>query len=181
VAVVPNTHTFVNGVRDSSEENTYIRDPLLFLMNKPAAELRQTVAQSLANNTWTSLTFDVEDLDNDPSGTGGHSTSVNTSRYTAVYAGWYVVGGCAAFVANATGIRGHRWAVNGNPLNGESTLVQAVSVGGSNTDVPASAARLYLNVGDYVEAQAIQGSGGALNTFVTATAQSSMTIGWDRN
>lgn len=179
MAVVPNTHTFANVVFDSSELNSYIRDPLLFLLSKPAAELRQTVAQSIANATWTSITFDVEDLDNDPTGAGGHSTSVNTSRYTAVYAGWYLLGGGCSFIVNATGQRGVAWAVNGTLVNASRSFFDASAAVGM--DIAARVKRVFLNVGDYVELQCWQNSTGLLNTAVAAESASSMSIAWERN
>jgi len=179
VAATPGTHTFTGVVASSSEMNSYVRDPLLFLFSKPAAELRQSVAQSIPNATWTSITFDAEDLDSDPGGTGGHSTSVNTSRYVAVYAGWYRVGGGVEFAVNATGQRGCACAVNGTLVTASRTFVSATAAVGM--DVPTRTKLVFLNIGDYVELQAYQNSTAALNTFVTGEAASSMSVVWERN
>lgn len=179
MATVPATHTFSDGIALSSEQNAYVRDPLLFLFSRPAAELRQSVAQSIPNTTWTSITFDVEDLDSDPAGTGGHSTSSNTSRYVALYAGWYRVGGGVEFAVNATGQRGAAWAVNGTLVSANRTFISATAAVGMG--VPARTKLVFLNVGDYVELQAYQNSGGALNTFVTAEAAPGMSVVWERS
>lgn len=179
MASVPDTHDFVGGVATTSEANTYIRDPIRFLLNRPHAELRQTVAQSLTTGVTAAVTFDVEDIDNDPSGAGGHSTSVNTSRYTAVYPGWYQVSGGVGFAANVNGQRAAVWAVNGTLLNGAQVMEQATSA--SNNKVPARTKLVFLGVGDYVELHALQTSGGALNTAVVASEQSSMTVIWVSN
>lgn len=180
MAAVPTTHTFADGVVTSSEDNAYIRDPIDFLMNKPAAELRQLVAQTLTTGTWTAVTFISEDLDDDPAGTGGHDNASATSRWAAVYAGWYLLDGGCAFAANATERRGVRWAVNGAAVNGSAVLVVNSGAGGQVV-VPARGKRVFLNVGDYVELQALQLSGGNLDTFVgDTTFSASMSLGWDR-
>lgn len=179
MAAVPGTHDFADGVVTTSEDNSFIRDPLLFLLNRPAAELRQTVVQSIPNVTWTSITFTTEDLDTDPAGTGGHDNVTNTSRFTAVYAGWYRLSGGVEFAVNATGQRAAAWAVNGTLLNAGRTLIGATAALGMG--VPARTKLLFLNVGDYVELQVYQNSGGALNTAVVAEGAPSMTVVWERN
>lgn len=179
MAIVPDTHDFGSGVVTTSEDNAFIRDPIRFLLNKPAAELRQTAAQSIPDSTWTSLTFPTEDLDGDPSGTGGHSTSSNTSRYTAVYAGWYLLSGGYNPIINGVGIRGTRWAVNGTAVNGSNTVLAATAATGAG--YPARTKRVFLNVGDYVELQVYQNSTGLLNTDITGDSASSMSVGWERN
>lgn len=179
MTAVPDTHDFASGVATSSEANAYIRDPIRFLLNKPAAELRQTVAQSIPDATWTSITFTTEDLDSDPTGTGAHSTSSATSRYVAVYAGWYRVGGGVEFSVSGTGQRGVAWAVNGTLVNASRTFISATAAVGM--DAPARTKMVFLNVGDYVELQAYQNSGGPLNTFATSEAASSMSVAWERN
>ncbi len=181
MATVPTTHTFADGLATSSEANSYIRDPIAFLLSKPAAQLRQDTGQSLNNDTWTSITLTTEDLDSDPSGTGGHSNSVNTSRFTAVYAGWYRCGGLVCFDTNATGARSARLAVNGTARNGSAATVQAVTGGVYYTQVPTPVMEVYLNVGDYVELQGRQESGGALSTIVNGAESSSLSVSWDRS
>jgi hypothetical protein len=180
VAVVPDSHDFVDGVATSSEANAYIRDPLRFLLNKPLCKVRQTVLQSIPNSVGTAILFDFEDYDNDPSGAGGHSTSVNTSRFTAVYAGWYRLDGGVGWAANATGIRISIWAVNGAALADGQSLVNNAGAALGNK-VAARGTEAYLNVGDYVELQAFQTSGAGLNTNVASGEQSSMIVSWDRN
>lgn len=178
MALVPTTHTFADGVVTTSEDNSYIRDPIDFLQNKPMAELRQAVAQSIPATTWTALTWDTEDLDKNPDGSKNHSTSVNPSRFTAVYAGWYLCGGGYVPALVGAGQRGARWAVNGTAVNASSVFIPAVAA--TECHVPARSKRVYLNVSDYVELQVWQNSGGALNTGVLAESASSMTVAWDR-
>jgi hypothetical protein len=178
---VPQTKTtWVNDVDalDSTNLHAYVRDPIAFLMRKPSAMLRQATNQSIANNTWTAITFGVEDWDDDPDGTGGHSTSSNTSRYTARYPGVYLLGGGVGWAASSAGVRGTRWAKNGTALNGSSTLEPPTASG--TAYYAARAIKVELDEGDYVELFGFQNSGGSLNTTVATSEQPSMSVGWDR-
>lgn len=179
MAAVPGTHTVTGGVATSSEMNTYFRDPVLFMLSPPIAELYQTGAQSIPNAAFTALLFDTETVDKDVSSTGGHSTSVSTSRYTAVYPGWYQVSGGVAFAANATGRRACTWRVNGSSVAGSQVAYPATAA--SDCEIAARTKLVYLNVGDYVELYAYQESGGALNTFVAASAEPHMSVRWVSN
>lgn len=178
---VPETKTtWTNDVDalDTTNLHAYLRDPIQFLMNKPAARLRQTSGQTPADNTWTAITFEVEDWDTDPDGIGGHSTVTNTSRYTARYPGLYRLAGATVWTSNSTGSRGARWAVNGSTLNGSEISIPTVS--GGVAAVPARSMLVTLAEGDYVELEGRQTSGGSLATYVGALAQSSADIVWER-
>ena len=163
---------------DSTNLHAYLRDPLAFLARRPAAMLRQTAAQSIPNGSWTPVTFGVEDLDDDPDAVGGHSTSTNTSRYTARYPGWYRVGGGVGIVSNATSIRGLAVAKNGTRVLGSDVMVPAGS--GASTRIATRAILVALAEGDYVELHAWQSSGGSLNTSVVDQEQPSLAVTWDR-
>lgn len=149
-----------------------------FVRNKPIAQLRQSVAQTLTTGVWTSITFTTEVVDTDPAGTGGHSTSVNTSRYTAVYAGYVWLGGGAGFAINATGQRAVRWAVNGTMVDGSSAFLPPGAV--FETAVPARGHLVLLGAGSYVELQAWQNSGGNLDTIASLEHACSMAVAWER-
>lgn len=153
---------------------------LSWLRNKPAAMLRQTSAQSFPASTYVPVTWQTEDLDDDPDGVGGHSTSVNASRYTARYAGWYRVGGGFSFASNATGIRHAVWAVNGTTLSGTAIAVDATA-NSSSTRLPMRSLLVNLGVGDYVELWAWQGSGSSLSSDATGAGQGCMSIDFVRN
>lgn len=141
---------------------------LTLLERQPLAVLYQTVVQSVPNGTWGVLTFDSEVVDT----YGGHSTSANTSRYTCQLAGWYRVGGRAAFDINSTGSRGARVHINGNYVRGAATLHAAGNLNG----IPYTEHILYLQVGDYVELAGGQNSGGALSTAYVNEAGSYMYV-----
>jgi hypothetical protein len=179
VATVPTPGDgFDVGTLDATDLNSKIVDVLNFFLNKPAAELRATATQSIGTGSYTALLFGTEDLDDDPAGTGAHSTSADTSRYTAVYPGWYLVSGTCGFAANSSGLRGLRWAKNGSAINGGEVFYPPTA---SSTPIyPARTKLIFLNVGDYVELQVFQSSGGNLNTSASSTDQPSMTVAWQR-
>jgi hypothetical protein len=179
VSVVPATHTFTDGIATSTEANAYVRDPINFLLARPLAKVRQATLQSITTATFTSITMDAEDADTNVGGTAQHDLVTNNSRFTAVYPGWYQVSGGSGWAANATGRRGCRPAVNGVLINGSGTLVPTTAAG--TCQVPARTDLVYLNVGDYVEMQGFQDSGGNLNTAVSGEQMSSMDVVWVSN
>jgi hypothetical protein len=141
-----------------------------FVLNPPIAQIYQATAQSIpSGGLATALTFDAAITDT----YGGHSTTVNNTRYTAQVAGYYLVIGTGALAANATGNRLVQINKNG------SVISQGISVGlapgTANGTVIQVAALVQLAVGDYIEIAMYQTSGGALNT---ATNQSGMTVMW---
>jgi len=179
VAVVPSSHTFVDGLETSSEMNSYIRDPIAFLLSSPRAELRQTAAQTFTTGVSAAVQFNAEDVDTGPSGTGGHDNVTNNTRYTAVYAGWYQISGAVSFAVSAVGDRYCWWSVNGADVNGSLTFTA-----GDGTAICAITARtkmVFLNVGDYVELIGFQDSGGNLLSSVSTREQPSMSVRWVSN
>lgn len=161
-----------NGVISSSAYNAGTKDALVLLQIPPMAALWASGTQSIPNNTWTALTYDVEGVDT----VNAHSTSSNTSRYTAAYEGWYWCGGSVQYGFNATGIRGAAWWVNGAATTAKGTLIPAIGAVNGNW-VPAPAQLLFLAVGDYVELMAFQSSGGALSTQTAGATMSVMFAG----
>lgn len=140
-------------------------------LNAPIASLRQTTPQAIANNTFTTLTFNVEDLDT----ANGHSTTVNTSRYTAQRAGRYMLLGGVSFAGNSTGARGGNWLKNGSNIPRGQCMYQAATAPVAS-QIATRTAFVTLAVGDYVELQAFQSSGASLNTSVFFTEESFVDI-----
>lgn len=171
---VPTPPTIRDGVTPSSTWNQF-RDAINFLLNPPIAKLRQATVQSIPNGTITPIIFDVEDVDTDPAGLGGHSTSVDTSRWIAQYAGWYSVAGRVAYSAASTGTRMSSLAVNGTEVAASRIFIEA-----SAADLlPMSTSLVYLTQNDYVEVYAYHTQGTALNTEVgTTDSQSALNIWW---
>jgi hypothetical protein len=128
----------------------------------PRCRLTKSGTQSIANNTTTAVTFDVEDIDDG----GMHSTTTNTSRITIPTGGGgtYLIGAHAEFAQNATGIRTLLLVVNGTSTQ---STVRDNSPSGSNATRLACTTLVSLVAGDYVEAQVVQTSGGNLNVAAT--------------
>jgi len=121
----------------------------------PYARANNSTGPSIPNDTPTIVALPTETSDND----GIHDTVTNTSRLTCRTAGVYAIVGKLGFVANAVGIRRAVICVNGSTISGQGA--QAVTVAGTAT-YAAAVEVVELAVGDYVELQAYQNSGGAL-------------------
>lgn len=177
---VPTAPTITSGTSSTSQMNQF-RDAINFVLNPPIAELKQATLQAVATFPATAaITFDAEDVDDDVDGVGGHSTSSNTSRYTARYPGWYQIAGHVSWAGNATGRRWSFVRVNGTDVPGSQTALAATSA--DDISVPAVTKQVYLAIGDYVELFAMQSSGGNLNTYVGSDeAYSHMSVRWVSN
>lgn len=164
MATVPVEMTFVAGaVLTAAQLNTNVRDAINFIIAPPLAVVRQTVAQSIPNSTFTPYTFDTEDIDRD----GMHSTSSNTGRLTAQTAGWYSLQGSGTFVASGVSageVVGFQTNGTGDEFGSHFAVTNAGFPGQMTV-----AATSYLNVGDYVQLMGFQGTGGAINSSVGAT------------
>jgi hypothetical protein len=117
----------------------------------------RTTNYSLSNGVGTIVPFDGETIDSN----GFHDNTTNNSRLTVPSgkAGKYWVVAGSAYAQNASGIRATALRVNG------TTYVQSAAsalVSSSSTSVYAQTL-LDLAVGDYVEMDAYQSSGGSLN------------------
>jgi len=115
------------------------------------------------HNTWTSIAFAGTDRwDTD----AFHNPASNNTRMTipAGMGGRYSIGGTVSFVQGGGG-RSVRVMLNGTTRIGGESLVNAAS----SSLTRLSASTIYdLAAGDYVELQAWQDTGGALNTEVGA-------------
>lgn len=176
MATVPVVRTWTAGeVVTSGYMNNNVTAVLSWLLAVAIVQLRQIVAQSLADGAYTALTFTAEDVDS----TGMHSTTVNTTRATAVYPGWYFWVATGSYAGDIDGRRGGQWWVNGAALNAGGTLVAAAIA--AALVVPMKGILVFMNVGDYIEYRSFQQGGAALLTLVTAQEQSSMTGYWVSN
>ncbi|WP_281783754.1 hypothetical protein [Sinimarinibacterium flocculans] len=118
----------------------------------PAARVHRTTAQTIANNTWTSISHDVEEFDN-----GGMWVVGSPTLLTAKADGIHIVTANAQFSGAGGTFRAARLRVNG-------TDEVAIGVVGVSSDTMPLAVPVYLDAGDYVELQVFQNSGGNLNT-----------------
>lgn len=133
---------------------------------RQAAMLRPTASITLTSSVWTTIPFGAETFDGDYTdvNAGGHSTVSNVSRYTAQVAGYYLLGGTVAYNGSNVGSRYARWLRNGAVFDGCAVVYPANSVADAGQSVPAPTRIVSLNVGDYVELQGFQNTGGSLST-----------------
>ncbi len=131
-----------------------------------SAILRETSAQSIANNAAAAVTFSIEDWD--PA--AGHSGSGNTWTVPALADGFYLITVSGTVVSNAAGRVELRIRVSG------SDIAQAAQPN-SATSAPhmGLSTVVQLVAGDTVSMILFQNSGGALNTSV-ANGNPRMTV-----
>jgi hypothetical protein len=125
---------------------------------------------SLANATGVIVPWTLENFDTD----GYHDNTTNNSRLTvpAGKAGKYLVCISGIYTANATGTRATSIRLNGTTYVGND----GASICGAGDNQGTTVAKiLNLSVGDYVEVDAFQSSGGSLN-FVSGLNQSSFSM-----
>ena len=126
------------------------------------ASVYRTTNQTIANGTYTIITFDAESYDTD----AFHSTATNTGRMTvpAGKAGKDLISGFVGFASNNTGYRLIRLQKNGSTVS----YFSATPFSGDTNTVPLSYT-IDLAVADYIELNAYQNSGG--NLGVESTSQ----------
>jgi hypothetical protein len=157
------------GTSSAREDHKHARETLAAGVFDATA----TAVQSIANNAWTTVTFNSEQTDT----LGGHDNATNPSRYTATVAGWYQLHATVSFAVNATGNRGLKFLTNATTSWGR-TLTPSVS---TNSPTVSSSTLVFLNIGDYAEVQIFQTSGGALDTILTDGGprfQAAQASGW---
>ena len=116
-----------------------------------------SATQSISDSTPQAVTFNSENHDT----SSIHSTSSNTSRFTASATGYWRFRAGTGWDTNTSGLRYLWWRVDGTTeVNGgaESVPTSAGTAPCGQTEVT-----LYLTTGQYVELMAYQTSGGARN------------------
>lgn len=175
MGTVPSTHTWTPGETVTAALMNQVRDALDFLLStRPLFTATQTVAQSVAEGTWTPVTFTSETIDRD----NGHSTSVNTSRYTAQTPGYYRVSGTASLIMSSGRLH-VTIAKNGTriPSGVGTDATQSLAVAGFLVEQI-----VFLNGStDYVELQCAQSSGAAKDTAVLSDFACRLSCEWVSN
>lgn len=157
------TNAKVNLVAAVNEINSSLSE----ITKYPACRVYNNTNISLASGSYASLPFNSEDFDTD----NIHDVTTNNTRLTCNTAGVYLITVNVSFFMNATGSRSLKILLNG------STIIGMVT---DNTSTILTM-RLNINtiyklsVGDYIEIQAYQDSGSALN--VPYEAKSSPAFG----
>lgn len=145
MATVPSPRTWTVGeLLTASKMNTDVRDGLNFLLSPPIAVLKASAGTSCGTSAHTAIAFaGTEDIDRD----GGHSTSVNTSRYTSATAGWYHISSVVAW--NSTS----GYAESYHRKNGTTKhTALSFTTGAASHDRRYNVnGKMFLSVSDYAE------------------------------
>lgn len=123
-------------------------------LNSMARAFRGT-AQSINNSTFTSINLTSESVDTD----GLHDNVTNNTRLTIALTGKYLIIGFLQFATNGTGERICRLLLNGTDGLGDFGLPASASI----AIVIVNSAYSGFTATNYIEIQAWQNSGGALN------------------
>lgn len=128
---------------------------------RPVAMLRGSGTLSLTNNVPAALPLALEDVDP----LGGHSTTVNTSRWTcpAGWAGTYLVMAGVRIDGGSTGWRTASIRKNGAGLVGNKGINSEQQNAAGAAFVTIAPTLVALAGGEYLELFATQDSGAALN------------------
>jgi hypothetical protein len=155
-----------------------VRKLSTYFIRRPAnmfARVYRGATQSIADSTWTAISFTAERWDTGTNSTYPNGFWVNTAatRLTATVSGNYIFTGHISFAADATGIRAV--AIR---LNGATYIVvdQRPSAGAAANTAISIATSYYLAAGDYAELMVYQNSGGALNVATAANYSPEFTI-----
>jgi len=148
------------GLAIDSTSRPHIQGQNRFRYLNSMVHAEKSTTQTINNNTWTVVTFDVEEFDTD----GLHDTVTNNSRLTAQITGKYIVACCLSFASNATGIR--KLTIEKGSA-GVQTSLNIVGMSGTFATTPGSAfmtvgAVTELAAGEYVELFGFQNSGAGL-------------------
>lgn len=126
-----------------------------WVRNPPRAEMILTANMNIAHNTFVPIEWDGVGHDSHTGWSAGTPT-----RYTAQVQGRYLLFGGIEFGDYTGGRRSARWALNGSPMGRSTSTIVAPSSGSGITAVPCRVISVQLSIGDYVELQAFQSSGG---------------------
>lgn len=174
MATVPTVQTYTAGSRwRASDANTLANTDKAFWRAPPLCIVYATAGTTLtAAGTLYPITYDSETFDND----GMHSTSVNTSRLTAVTAGYYLVTGYVGITQQAA----VSYIGAGISKNGATPdmIVAGYVPTTPNTTYGVTATHIvYLAVNDYVELRARSGTAGVV-TAAAAGVRSYLEARW---
>jgi hypothetical protein len=171
MATVPPLPTWTAGQRVTGALLQQMTTFCTFVANPPIAQLTQTVATSMASGAWTTVSFNSSIVDTYT----GHNNAINNSRYTSQLAGYYLVSGVVAWVASS----GNKWARIAK--NGSAVTGSGGEASGSAADVSATLTKpilVSLNLGEFVELQGAQFTGGAINTALASETTSMLDVVW---
>lgn len=148
-------HNPATGTSPPASWGDAVRDGLEFLARTPGVVVQTTSSQNATTAAWYNISWNGADLrDTD----GYHTGTTDTITIPTGLGGWYNIAGAVSFAANATGVRGVRYSINGA---GDYRLAMLPAIAALSTRVPVSGDVL-LAAGDVLRISAYQSSGGTL-------------------
>jgi hypothetical protein len=168
---VPVEMTAVAGaILTAVQWNSNVRDGINYIITPPLVIVRQNSAQTIANITWTAITWNTEIVNRD----GMHSTSVNPTRFTINTPGFYHCKSILAWTQSSSNVRASKYATNGSTESrGASSQAAGNLTVGQMLD-----ATIYYNTGDYAEVYGYHSSGGSTTTATLSDFDSMMSLQW---
>lgn len=158
---VPAPRTWsVNDLVSAALLNTNIRDAVNYLAARPLFRGHASATQSLANNTWTQIGLDTNDVDTYT----GHSTVTNNARYVGKAAGYYWCFGITNHGPNVSGDRYSSVTLNGTTPGGAQSGAAPSPNASHQTSFPFGDVLFMNGTTDYASLWGYQSSGGALAT-----------------
>ena len=149
-----------SNITDSRQNLKFNKNHINITSGTQAARAYKTSTQTIANVTWTAVTWDVEEFDTN----GFIDLSSHNTRITIPEDGYYVVGGTIGFDANNTGLRLLTIRINGDSTDRHAYHTANAYGASAYGIVLSSSTILQLSSGDYVEMFVYQDSGGNLDT-----------------
>jgi hypothetical protein len=131
-------------------------------MNGPRCLVKRSSNQTITNNSWTSIDWDIETDDGQM-----HSLTSNTNLVFVRRSGNYRVQVGVVFAADATGVRGVRILKNGAEIPGAKAVLSPVS--GTTTAINVSFSDKIVT-GESYRVEVYQTSGGDLDITGTESA-----------
>ena len=130
-------------------------------VNATRVRVQRSTDQTIPTATWTPQSFDIVTFESNPSGASSQWSASYPTRLTSVVTGVYLVIAHTRFYYNSTGSRGINITKNGVSM--VANLQQASTTASDNPHLQVIEI-IFLAVGDYIETNVYQNSGGNLNT-----------------
>jgi len=146
----------------SGQAYSYADTPQGYPFGTVTIRVERSTNQSIPNNTWTALSFDTIVSEEKPATTSQWSSGSPT-RLICRLPGYYLINAHVRIAQNATGARGINIMKNGTALI--ANIFSPASGFDSHFQVNAT---VKLDTGDYIEANAFQNSGAALDAVATS-------------
>ena len=146
----------------SGQAYSYADTPQGYPFGTVTIRVERSTNQSIPNNTWTALSFDTIVSEEKPATTSQWSSG-DPTKLICRLPGYYLINAHVRIAQNATGARGMNILKNGTALI--ANIFSPASGFDSHFQVNAT---VKLDTGDYIEANAFQNSGAALDAVATS-------------